>query len=161
MTNSDQILFTKEGYELMQQEMDSVKKILYEEIPEKLKIAKLHGGEQRENKEYIYLQSEQDYYARELKRLTSVLDQAKIISDDEISQEKISIGSRIVLQDLSIKESGNFTLVSSAEVDLERGKISVDSPVGRALLGKKEGDTILANVPSGKVRVKILSILRQ
>ncbi|HBR09637.1 TPA: hypothetical protein DD712_00015 [Candidatus Acetothermia bacterium] len=161
MQNSDRILFTREGYELMNQEMEEVKKTLYEKIPEKLKTAKLHGGEQRENKEYIYLQSEQDYYVRELKRLTSLLDRAEIISDDEISQEKIGIGARIVLQDLSIKESGDFTLVSSAEVDLERGKISVDSPVGGALLGKKEGDTIAIDAPSGKVRFKVLSIHRQ
>ncbi|MCI2425612.1 GreA/GreB family elongation factor [Candidatus Acetothermia bacterium] len=161
MQNSDRILLTKEGYELMKQEMDSVKKILYEEIPEKLKVAKLHGGEQRENKEYIYLQSEQDYYVRELKRLTSLLDRAEIIPDDEISREKIGIGTRLVLQDLSIKESGDFTLVSPAEVDLERGKISVDSPVGSALLGKRENDTLTIAVPAGKVRFKILSIHRQ
>jgi len=151
-------VLTKEGHALIQQELEKAKKILYEEIPEKLKASKLNGGDLRENKEYMYLQSEQQYYEREVRRLTNVLDSAEIIPDEEIAHDEIGLGTSFILQDLEIMESGTFSLVSSAEVDLEKGKISVESPVGKALLGKHEGEEIAVNLPSGKVHFRVIAI---
>jgi transcription elongation factor GreA len=156
--NKEAIYLTKEGYELMRQELDNVEKILYEEIPEKLKASKLNGGDLRENKEYMYLQSQQQYYEREVRRLTSVLEAAEILPEEDISKDQIGIGSRFILQDLTIKESGEFTLVSAPEVDLEKGKISVSSPVGRILLGKKEGDEVSAELPWGTSKFRVIAI---
>ncbi|MFC2081690.1 GreA/GreB family elongation factor [Candidatus Bipolaricaulota bacterium] len=156
--NKEMVFLTKQGYELMKQELDSAEKTLYEEIPEKLKASKLNGGDLRENKEYMYLQSQQQYYEGEVRRLTSILEVAEIISDDQISKDEIGIGSRFILQDLTQKESGTFALVSPAEVDLENGKISVSSPVGRILLGKKEGDEVNAELPWGISRFRVISI---
>jgi transcription elongation factor GreA len=156
--NKEAIYLTKEGYELMRQELDNVEKILYEEIPEKLKASKLNGGDLRENKEYMYLQSQQQYYEREVRRLTSVLESAEILPEEDISKDQIGIGSRFILQDLTIKESGEFTLVSAPEVDLEKGKISVSSPVGRILLGKKEGDEVSAELPWGTSKFRVIAI---
>ena len=156
--NKGKISLTKEGYALMQQELEHSKKILYEEIPEKLKASKLNGGDLRENKEYIYLQSEQQYYEREVRRLTSILERAEIIPDEDISAEEIGVGSSFILQDLDIMESGTFSLVSSVEVDLEKGKISIVSPVGKALLGKAEGDEVKVDLPSGKTRFRVIAI---
>jgi transcription elongation factor GreA len=156
--NKETIYLTKDGYELMNQELEQAKKTLYEEIPEKLKASKINGGDLRENKEYMYLQSEQQYYEREVRRLTAILEAAEIIPDEQISRDAINIGSSFILQDLEIMESGNFSLVSSAEVDLEKGKISVESPVGRALIGKKEGDDIVVDLPRGKSRFRVIAI---
>jgi len=156
--NKGKISLTKEGYALMQQELEHSKKILYEEIPEKLKASKLNGGDLRENKEYIYLQSEQQYYEREVRRLTSILERAEIIPDEDISAEEIGVGSSFILQDLDIMESGTFSLVSSVEVDLEKGKISIVSPVGKALLGKAEGDEVKVDLPSGTTRFRVIAI---
>lgn len=156
--NKEKVFLTKEGYALMQQELEHSKKILYEEIPEKLKASKLNGGDLRENKEYIYLQSEQQYYEREVRRLTSILERAEIIPDEEISAEEIGIGSSFILQDLDIMESGTFSLVSPVEVDLEKGKISIVSPVGKALLGKAEGDEVKVDLPSGTTRFRVIAI---
>jgi len=154
----ESIRLTREGYDLMKQELDLAQKTLYEEIPEKLKVSKLNGGDLRENKEYMYLQSQQQYYEREVRRLTSVLEASEIIPDEEISSEEIGIGTRFILQDLKIKESGTFSLVSPAEVDLEKGKISVASPVGRELIGKREGEEIEVELPSGKLRFRVIAI---
>jgi len=151
-------VLTKEGHALIQQELEKAKKLLYEEIPEKLKASKLNGGDLRENKEYMYLQSEQQYYEREVHRLTNVLDSAEIIPDEEITHDEIGLGTSFILQDLEIMESGTFSLVSSAEVDLEKGKISVESPVGKALLGKQEGEEIAVDLPSGKVHFRVIAI---
>jgi transcription elongation factor GreA len=156
--NKEAIYLTEEGYSLMRQELDNVEKILYEEIPEKLKASKMNGGDLRENKEYMYLQSQQQYYEREVRRLTSILEAAEILPEEDISKDQIGIGSRFILQDLTIRESGTFTLVSAPEVDLEKGKISVASPVGQLLLGKKEGDKVKAELPWGISEFRVIAI---
>ncbi len=158
--NQEAVYLTKEGYALMQQESEKAEKILYEEIPEKLKASKLNGGDLRENKEYMYLQSQQEYYEREVRRLQSILERAEILPDEAIAKDIIGIGTRFILQDLTLKESGSFTLVSPAEVDLDNGKISVASPVGRLLLGKKEGDHVSAKLPWGTSRFRVIAINR-
>jgi transcription elongation factor GreA len=158
--NQEVVYLTKEGNALMQQELEKAEKILYEEIPEKLKASKLNGGDLRENKEYMYLQSQQEYYEREVRRLQSILEKAEILPDEAISTDVIGLGTRFILQDLTLKESGSFTLVSPAEVDLETGKISVASPVGRILLGRKEGEQVTAKLPWGTSRFRIIAINR-
>ncbi len=156
--NKETIFLTKEGHELMQKELELAKKILYEEIPEKLKASKINGGDLRENKEYMYLQSEQQYYEREVRRLTSIIEAAQILPDEEISGEEIGIGSSFILQDLEIMESGTFTLVSPAEVDLDKGKISIASPVGTALVGKREGEETKVDLPWGTTHFRVIAI---
>jgi len=156
--NKEVIYLTKEGYDLMRQELDHVEKTLYEEIPEKLKASKLNGGDLRENKEYMYLQSQQQYYEREVRRLTDVLEAAEIISEEDIAKDQIGIGSRFILQDLTMQESGTFSLVSAPEVDLDNGKISVASPVGKLLLGKKEGDEVTAELPWGTSKFRVIAL---
>jgi transcription elongation factor GreA len=158
--NQEVVYLTKEGNALMQQEFERAEKILYEEIPEKLKASKLNGGDLRENKEYMYLQSQQEYYEREVRRLQSILERAEILPDEAISKDVIGLGTRFILQDLTLKESGSFTLVSPAEVDLDNGKISVASPVGRLLLGKKEGDQVTAKLPWGTSRFRVIALNR-
>lgn len=158
--NKEAIYLTKEGYDLMKQELDNVEKILYEEIPEKLKTSKMNGGDLRENKEYMYLQSQQQYYEREVRRLTSVLESAEILPEKDIPVDEIGIGSSFILQDQTINESGTFALVSAPEVDLEKGKISVASPVGKLLLGKKEGDEVSAELPWGTSKFRVIAINR-
>jgi transcription elongation factor GreA len=158
--NQEVVYLTKEGNALMQQELEKAEKILYEEIPEKLKASKLNGGDLRENKEYMYLQSQQEYYEREVRRLQSILERAEILPEETISKDVIGLGTRFILQDLTLKESGSFTLVSPAEVDLETGKISVASPVGRLLLGKKEGDQVTAKLPWGTSRFRVIALNR-
>ncbi|MBE0635531.1 GreA/GreB family elongation factor [Candidatus Bipolaricaulota bacterium] len=158
--NKETIFLTKQGHELMRQEMENAQKILYEEIPEKLKASKMNGGDLRENKEYMYLQSQQQYYEREVRRLTSVLEVAEILPEDQISKDEIGIGSSFILQDLKLKESGSFTLVSAAEVDLESGKISMASPAGKELLGKREGAEVTVDLPWGMSKFRVIAINR-
>jgi transcription elongation factor GreA len=158
--NQEVVYLTKEGNALMQQELERAEKILYEEIPEKLKASKLNGGDLRENKEYMYLQSQQEYYEREVRRLQSILEKAEILPDEAISKDVIGLGTRFILQDLTLKESGSFTLVSPAEVDLDNGRISVASPVGRLLVGRKEGDQVTVKLPWGTSRFRVIAINR-
>lgn len=152
------VFLTKDGHALMQKELEKTKKILYEEIPKKLKISKISNGDLRENKDHMYLQGEQQYYEREVQRLASILEGAEIIPSEDISDEEIGIGSSFILEIKEIKESGTFSLVNPVEVDLEKGKISTASPVGEALIGKREGSKVVVNLPAKKVHLRVIAI---
>ncbi len=158
--NGEEILLTKEGYELKKKQLEEYRHILYEEIPKRLKMAKEHGGELRENKEYLDVQAEKEYYEAEVRRLEELLERAKIIDEESISTKTVGIGNRVTLKDLETGEQITFELVSPAEVDLEANKVSTESPLGKALLGHKRGEVVEVELPGRTVRYKILGIQR-
>ncbi|HEC62959.1 MAG TPA: transcription elongation factor GreA [Candidatus Acetothermia bacterium] len=155
-----EILLTKEGYERKKAELERLERRLYQEIPDRLKEAKVHGGDLRENKEYLYLKEEQEFIEREVRRLRELLDNARIISQEEISSDQVGIGTRVILEDVDSGEFDTYTLVSPVEVDLLQNRIGIDSPVGEALMGHSKGETILVEAPAGKIRYRILGLER-
>jgi len=148
---AQEILLTKEGYERNKAELERLEHRLYKEIPERLKEAKAHGGDLRENKEYIYLKEEQEFIEREVRRLRELLENARIISEDEIRADQVGIGTRVTLEDTETRTFETYTLVSPAEVDLLRNRIGIDSPVGEALMGHSRGETIVVQTPAGSI----------
>lgn len=160
MEMTEEILLTPEGYELKKKKLEEYRKILYEELPKKLKIAKEHGAELRENKEYLDIKREQDYYEAEVRRLEELLEKAAILDESQISTKMVNIGSRVILKDLKTNKTEVYELVSPAEADPEQNKISTDSPVGHALVGQRKGAEIHVETPRGIVRYKILGIER-
>jgi transcription elongation factor GreA len=155
-----EILLTKEGYERKKAELERLERRLYQEIPDRLKEAKVHGGDLRENKEYLYLKEEQEYIEREVRRLRELLDNARIISEDEISSDQVGIGTRVILEDMESGQFETYTLVSPVEVDLLQNRIGIDSPVGEALMGHSKGETIVVQAPAGQIRYRILGLER-
>jgi transcription elongation factor GreA len=155
-----EILLTKEGYERKKAELERLEHRLYKEIPERLKEAKVHGGDLRENKEYIYLKEEQEFIEREVRKLRELLENARIISEDEIRSDQVGIGTKVILEDTETGSFETYTLVSPAEVDLLQNRIGIDSPVGAALMGHAKGETIVVQAPAGKIRYRILGIER-
>ncbi len=158
--NGEEILLTREGYEQKKKQLEEYRHILYEEIPKRLKMAKEHGGELRENKEYLDVQAEKEYYEAEVRRLEELLERAKIIDEEQISTKTVGIGNRVTLKDLETGAQVTFELVSPAEVDLEANKISTESPLGQALLGRKRGEVVEVELPGRTVRYKIVGIQR-
>jgi len=154
-----EILLTRDGYELKKRQLEEYRQILYERIPNRLKRAAEHGRELRENKEYLDLMREQEFYEAEVRRLEELLDNAQIIEDEQISTEFVGLGSRVILEDRGLKRVDTIELVSPAEADLERRKISVESPVGEALVGHHVGEEVEVELPTGKTaRYRILGI---
>jgi len=154
-----EILLTQAGYELKKKELEEARQILYERIPNRLKRAAEHGRELRENKEYLDLMREQEFYEAEVRRLEELLDNAKIIEEQEISTEFVGLGSRVILEDRGLRRVDTIELVSKAEADLEQRKISVESPVGKALVGHHVGEEAEVELPQGKAaRYRILGI---
>ncbi len=157
---AQEILLTREGYERKKGELEKQERILYQEIPEKLRLAKEHGGDLRENKEYVYLKEEQEFVEQEVRRLRELLENARIISDEDIRSDEVGIGTTVLLEDVATKELTPYKLVSSAEVDLLNNQIGVDSPVGAALMGLAKGQSIVVQAPAGRLRYRILGIER-
>ena len=160
METTEEIILTQEGYELKKKKLEEYRKILYEELPKKLKLAKEHGAELRENKEYLDIKREQDYYEAEVRRLEELLEKAVVLDESQISTKSVGLGTHVVLKDLKTNKIERYELVSPAEADPEQNKISTESPVGRALMGQRKGSEILVETPRGVVRYKILGIER-
>ena len=135
-----EVVLTREGYQLKTRELEEYRRILHEEIPQRIKAAKDHGGELRENKEFLDIQTEKEFYEAEVRQLEELLDHAKIIDEASISTKTVSLGSRVTIKELKSNEQMTLELVGQAEVNLEENKISTDSPLGKALLGRRRGD---------------------
>ena len=160
MNTNEEVMLTQEGYELKKKKLEEYRHILHEELPKKLKMAKEHGAELRENKEYLDLKSQQDFYEAEVRRLEELLEKAKIIDSDQISTKAVGIGARVILKNKARSETATFELVGPAEVDLEQGKISTTSPLGKALMGHRKGEEVVVETPKGIIKYKILGIER-
>ncbi len=153
-----EILLTKEGYERKKKQLEELEHKLYQEIPARLKEAKERGGDLLENREYVYLKNEQEVIEREVRRLRELLENARIISEDEIKGDTVGIGTRVILEDTETGEFDTYTLVSPPEADILGKRIGIDSPVGAALMGHTRGDIIVVQTPSGKRRYRILGV---
>ncbi|MCS6936188.1 MAG: transcription elongation factor GreA [Candidatus Bipolaricaulota bacterium] len=160
MAETEEIVLTPEGYEQKKKKLEEYRKILYEELPKKLKLAKEHGAELRENKEYLDLRSEQDYYEAEVRRLEELLEKAVILDESQVDTKVVGLGLRVTLKDLKTNKTETFEMVSPAEADPEQNKISTESPVGRALMGQRKGAEIQVETPAGVLRYKIINIER-
>ncbi len=158
MKDKETFFLTEEGHEAKVEKLEELRHELYEELPEKLKEAKAHEGDLRENKEFMYLREKQDRLQGEVKRLENLLDKAEVIHESEIHTDMVSIGTKVILQPKDDEGSETYTLVSPAEVNLEENKISIDSPIGEALMGHEQGEEIVADTPSGERCYKILGI---
>jgi transcription elongation factor GreA len=125
------------------------------------KIAEARGhGDLSENAEYDAAREEQQHLELRINRLEQTLSRAKIIEAKDLPNDKVYILSRVKLKDLKTNEEFEYLLVSPEESNFENNKISVTSPIGKALLGKTKGETIEIKVPVGLLNYKILDISR-
>jgi transcription elongation factor GreA len=125
------------------------------------KIAEARGhGDLSENAEYDAAKEEQQHLELRISKLEATLARAKIIDARDLPNDKIYILSRVKLKDLKTNEDFEYLLVSPEESNFENNKISVTSPIGKALLGKNRGDLVEIKVPAGTLKYKILDISR-
>lgn len=159
MSKSKQYLMTYEGVKKLEDELEYLKTVKRKEITEKIKVA-LGYGDLSENSEYDEAKNEQARLEERIAKLERTLRNARVIDDEDISAEVVSIGSRVTVKDIEFDEEIQYTIVGSAEADPYEEKISNESPVGRALIGKKAGDIVEVQVPDGVIKYEIVSISR-
>jgi len=154
-----EVVLTYEGLKKLEDELEYLKGVKRREIAERIKHA-LSFGDISENSEYDEAKNEQAQVEGRIAQLESMLKRARVIDEDEVSTEKVSIGSRVRLYDMEFDEEVEYLIVGSTEADPAKSKISNESPVGMALIGKRKGDVIEVAVPDGTIKFKILEILK-
>ena len=158
MTEKD-VLLTPEGLVRLENELDNLKSVMRKEVAERIKQA-LAFGDISENSEYDQAKNEQAKLEERILKLENILRNAKVIDEDEITTDTVSVGSKVVVLDIEFEEEMAYTIVGSAEADPYNGKISNESPVGRAIIGNKPGDVVDVHVPDGIIKYEILNISR-
>ena len=154
-----QVFLTEDGLMKLENELDELKSVRRKEVAEKIKQA-LSFGDISENSEYDQAKNEQAQLEDKILRLETMLRNARLIDEEDISTDVVSIGCKVRVKDLEYNEEEEYTIVGSAEADPYNGKISNESPVGSALLGYKSGDIVEVIVPDGKIKYQILTITR-
>jgi transcription elongation factor GreA len=152
-----QIILTAEGLKKIEQKLDHLKSVRRREVAERIKQA-IEFGDISENSEYEDAKNEQAFIEGEILTLEKMLRNAKLIDEDEISADVVTIGSTVVLKDLEFGDILEYTIVGSAEADPTESRISNESPVGEAILGRKVGSVVEVNVPAGTLKYEIVDI---
>jgi transcription elongation factor GreA len=147
------VLLTQEGLKRLEEELDYLKRIKRREVAQRIKEA-LAFGDISENSEYDDAKNEQAFVEGRIAELESRLRNAEII-DENTSGESVTIGSTVTLKDVETGDIFEFTLVGSTEADPAKNRISNESPVGKAILGRKTGEVVHVNAPAGNIAYKI------
>ena len=148
---------TKEGYDKLIREQEDLINNKRKEIAERLKDAKDNAGDLSENTEYEYAKNEQAFIEGRIEQINEILNNHVIINGND-KKGIVDIGSTVELEDLENNKKRKYLLVSSVESDPENHKISDESPMGRAILGKKSGDEIEVKTPQSKLKLKIVKV---
>ena len=157
MEENQEVILTQEGYEKLEEELNYLKTEKRTEIAERIKVAR-GFGDLSENSEYDEAKSAQAENENKIAELELKIRNAKVIDESEIDTKTVQIGNLVKLHDEEFDEDVEYTIVGSTEVNLAENKISNESPIGKALLGRKKGETIEVNAPAGIIKYKILAI---
>ena len=156
--NRDSVVYvTEEGLQKIKEEMEYLVTVRREEISERLEIAISHG-DLSENADYDYAKSEQAFVEGRIKDLEDSLRRAQII-DNGGQTDKVRVGSTVTVAEVGFEdEAETYLIVGVHEADPGNGRISNESPIGKALLGQKVGDTVSAQIPAGEIQFTITNI---
>lgn len=154
---SEEILLTKEGYEKIVAEHEELVAVRRREVAERIKEA-LSYGDISENAEYDAAKNEQAELEERIHKLENMMRKAKIIEEVEASAGRVSVGVKVTVRETASKEEMEFVIVGATEADPFEGRISNESLVGAALLGKAQGEVVEIMVPDGLVHYEIVSI---
>lgn len=154
-----EVILTQEGLKKLEDELENLKSVKRREVAERIKVA-IGYGDISENSEYEDAKNEQAFIEGRIITLEKMLRNARIINNDEIDTNIVSIGSTVIVEDLEFGDKMEYTIVGTAESDPLENRISNESPVGKAILGKQKGTTVDVNVPAGVIQYKIIEIKR-
>ena len=150
-------ILTKEGYNALKKEIEDLSTRRRREVAERIKTAR-EFGDIAENAEYDSAKNEQAMLEARIAKLEERLASARVIEKRDISKDVVSVGSTVRLRDVDAKQTVEYRIVGSAEANPAELKLSNESPVGRAIIGHKKGETIEVSTPRGSLKYKILEI---
>ena len=152
-----EVILTAEGYEKLKEEIEYLSTAKRREVAERIKQAREFGDIQ-ENSEYDDAKNEQAMLEQRIAMLEERLRNARVIAAGEVTSDVVGIGSRVRLKDLDANETIEYHIVGSAEANPAEHKLSNESPVGKAIIGRKKGETVEVTAPRGSLKFKIVDI---
>lgn len=159
MADEKRTIVTEEGLRKLQEQYDHLVNVRRKQIIEAIEIAR-GFGDLSENAEYTEARNEQAKNEAEITRLKSVIDNAVVVSENEISTDRVSVGTTVRYRNVTTGKETEYAIVGADEADPENGSISNESPIGMALLGHKVGETVEVEIPRGFITLTILDIHR-
>lgn len=154
------IVLTNEGFQKFEKELVELKSVKRKEVAAKIKVA-LSFGDLSENSEYDEAKNEQAMIEARIVQLETMLRNVQVINEAEISTDVINIGSVVSIKEVDSDEIETYHIVGSSEANPLDGKISDESPIGKALISHKTGDIVEVETPSGLIKFKIISIFKK
>ena len=151
------IILTPEGLQKLEQELETLKVTGRKDIAEKIKIAR-GFGDLSENAEYDAAKDAQAAMEKRISEIEEMLKNVQVVDVNEVGTDVVSILSKVKVFDVDMEEEDEYTIVGTTEADPDKNKISDESPIGTALLGKKAGDVVEVQTPGGSFELKILEI---
>ncbi|NLV36398.1 MAG: transcription elongation factor GreA [Clostridiaceae bacterium] len=152
-----EVIVTYEGLKKLEEELEQLRGPKRMEIKERIKVA-LSFGDITENSEYDEAKNEQAYIEGRIAQLETMLKNVRVIDEEDVSTDKVTIGSKVTILDMEYDEKIVYSIVGSTEADPAQYKISNESPVGSALMNKKKGNVVEVTVPDGVLKFKIVKI---
>ena len=152
-----EVILTKEGYEKLKQEIEYLSTEKRREVAERIRVAR-EFGDIAENSEYDDAKNEQALVEHRIATLEERLLSARVIEKKDIAKDVVSVGSHVKLRDMGANKTFEYRIVGSAEANPAEQKLSNESPVGKAIMGKKKGETVEVAAPRGSLKFKILEI---
>ena len=152
-----EVILTREGYEKLKEEIDYLRNDKRREVADRIRIAR-EFGDIAENAEYDDAKNEQAMLEARIAKLEEQLAAARVIQKKEVSKDVVSIGSHVRLKDMDANQTVEYRIVGSAEANPSEHKLSNESPVGKAILGRKKGEVVEVAAPRGSLKFKILDI---
>lgn len=152
-----EVILTQDGLKKLEDELENLKSVKRREVAERIKVA-IGYGDISENSEYEDAKNEQAFIEGRVITLEKLLRNARIINNDDINTDVVGVGNTVIVEDMEFGDTMQYTIVGSAESDPLNNKISNESPVGKAIIGKQKGSVVDVNVPAGVIQYKIVDI---
>ena len=156
---SDVSYYTPEGLKKLKEELLQLEQVERPRVTQEIADAR-DKGDLSENAEYDAAKEAQGMLEMKISKLEAVLSNARLIDESQLDLSKVLVLSKVTIKNLNNQMQLNYTLVAESEADLKSGKISVSSPIGKGLLGKKVGEIAEVTVPNGTLKFEIISIER-
>ncbi|MCP9486644.1 MAG: transcription elongation factor GreA [Gaiellaceae bacterium MAG52_C11] len=152
-----EVILTPEGYEKLKSEIQHLSNEKRREVADRIRVAR-DFGDISENAEYDDAKNEQAMLEHKIAQLEERLVHARVIESDEVDLSVVSIGAKVRLRDVDANQTVEYVIVGSAEADPGESKLSNESPVGKAIIGRKKGETVEVAAPRGALKFKIMDI---
>lgn len=149
--------FTENGFQKLKAEIDRLEQFIKQDIAKEIATARAHG-DLKENAEYIAAKEKQALYMAKLGQLQLQFANARVIKREDLAPDVVTLGKRVKIQEVGSKDQREYTILGEGESDIDKGFISYQTPMAKALLTRKQGDVVEVQLPRGIKKFKILSV---